>query len=124
MSTAMKKQVKSEFFSKTIINLLDDNKPEFSMMVLAMAIVENCFNGDYPMPSNAMLRRYKEYGVLPKSFFRQNFQRSSKLLRLLDVNDMTLDDLVEKVVESKQFDTMELVDRKEMKTFYKLIKAE
>ena len=124
MKQNIKKQIKSTFLSKATINLLDDNKPEYSMMVLAMAIVENCFNGDYPFPSDAMVVRFKQHGVLPKAFFRQNFQRSSKLLRLIDENETDLDGLLELVIKSKEFETMELIDRKEMKTFYKLIKGD
>lgn len=124
MKEHIRKQVKSNFLSKKIIDMLDDNKPEFSMIVLAQAIVDNCFDGDYPFPSDAMVNRFKEHGVLPKAFFRRNFQRSSMLLRLIDENQTDLNGLLEKVLKSEKFEKKQLIDRKEMKTFYKLKKGD
>lgn len=119
-----KSEIKSEYFTKELINRLDDRKPMFSMMLLALAIVENCFAGKYIFRTYAMERRLHNHGVLPKSFFRESFLRCTKLMKLLRTNKMTVDDLLDKVILSESLQSVQLIDRKENKVFYKLIKGD
>ncbi len=124
MNQKARKQVKSIFFSKSTIDLIDDKKPLFSMNLLAFAIIENCFKQEYMFRTDAMKRRFKQHGVLPKSFFRQNFQRSTKLLSLIQDNCTTMDLLVDEIVaDETKFEKVEIYDRKENKIFYRLLKG-
>lgn len=124
MTKKARKEVKSVFFTKKTIDLLDDKKPVFSMNLLAFEIIKNCFNQEYMFRTDTMKRRFKQHGVLPKSFFRQNFQRSTKLLALIQNNEMTLDLLTDQIIEDEtRFEKVELFDRKENKIFYRLIKG-
>jgi len=118
-----KRDIRSEFLSKEILSVIDDKKPMFSMIVLANAIVENCFEMKYEMRTQTMLNRLREHGVLPKSFFRESFLRCTKLMYFMKMNDFDLDDLVDKIINSDLLEEVVMFDRKEQKTFYKLKKV-
>jgi len=123
MSKKIRKKIKSEFFSNELLKMIDDEKPQFSMMLLAFAVVENCGKGKYMFRTTKMEDRWLTHGVLPKSFFRESFLRCTKLMELLKINKLTIDELLEKVINSGKFETVELFERKENKTFYKFLEG-
>ena len=117
-----KSQIKSDYFSKGLINSLDDRKPMMSMMILAHAVVENCFDGKYMFRTFTMEKRLNNHGVLPKSFFRESFLRCTKLMKLLKVNKMTIDELLDQVILSDKLTSVIMLDRKADKVFHKLVR--
>lgn len=118
-----KKQVRGSHIPHEVFIKLDSEKPYFSMMVLAQQIIINCFQGVYFFRSAHMEKRFTRHGVLPKSFFRQNFHRSKLLLELIEINNLTIDELLDSVtdVSSSTFlKKIELEDRGAIRAFYKL----
>ena len=119
----MKNGVKSVYIKESVIEAINECAPECAAKALIHNIVENCFDGRYMFRNPTMETRHANHGVLPKSFFRESFIRSSKLLKLLDQLYLDLDDAVEIAVESEYLEPVILFDRKVEKTFYKFIKG-
>jgi len=115
------KRVRSEFIDRKVIEQIDDENPKFSMFLLALEIAKNCFARKYEFRNLTMKHRFKNHGVLPKSFIRQNFYRSTKLLELTEKAGYTLDKLIDEIAENERFEKVELFERKENKQFLKLI---
>lgn len=124
MKKKLKSEIKSTMFTDDVLNKIDDDKPLFSMMLLAYAIIENCFKGKYIFRTFAMEARLNTYGLLPKSFFRQSFLRCTKLLNLMDRNNLSIDELLEKAIKWERLEEIEHFDRNENKVFYRLLKEE
>lgn len=119
-----KSKLRSEFFDENVRNQLDENNPKFSMFLLAHEVVKNCFGEKYQFRNMPMYHRFAKHGVLPKSFFRQNFQRCTQLLNMAKIAGYTLDDLADEVCESDLLGKKELFERNENKMFYYLIKKD
>jgi hypothetical protein len=117
----MNKKIRSEYISAEIKKMLDDSNPKFSMMLIAQEIVKNCFAQKYQFRNVPMFHRLSKHGVLPKSFFRQNFQRCSKLLELIKITGYTLDSLTDEIAKGDLLEQVNIFERKESKEFYKLV---
>lgn len=124
MTIQSKKRIRSDYFRPETLKMLDSENPKFSMFILAHEMVKNCFAEKYQFRNMPMFHRLAKHGVLPKSFFRQNFQRCSKLLELIEITEYTIDQLTDEVCESDLLIKMELFERNENKTFYHLAKKD
>jgi hypothetical protein len=120
----MKNGIKSVYIKESVVDSINDCAPKCAAEALIHNIVENCFNGRYMFRNPTMETRLNNHGVLPKSFFRESFIRSSKLLKLLDQLYLDLDDAVEIAVDSEYLEPVVLFDRKVEKTFYKFLEVQ
>lgn len=123
MTNLSKTRVRSDYFRPEIIKRLDSENPKFSMLLLAQEVVKNCFAEKYQFRNLPMYHRFTNHGVLPKSFFRQNFLRCSKLLELAKINEYTLDMLVDEIIAGDLLQRVEIYERKENKEFFRLTPA-
>lgn len=115
-----KSAVRSEFFSKDLIFSLNDKNPRESMLLLANAIISNCFAGKYQFRTDAMFKRYRTHGVLPKSFFRESFLRCTKLMIFMRRIEISLDELLDESIKSSNLQGVAIFERNETKVYYKL----
>ncbi len=122
MKKKLKSEIKSNMYSEKLLAQIDDKRPHFSMMLLAWAIIENCFLKKYQFRTFAMENRLNNHGALPKSFFRQNFLRCTKLMNLMKLNNLDIDQLLEKSLFWERLEEIVIFDRNENKSFYKLLK--